>query len=562
MTTSRKIGIIIYVIIIILNALVTSAVYINAKKKPNMYRLLLVNMTILAWLFFGIIESMSKGTDYFFIALRCTIIPVIYIGAVWLFFVVNYVEILPEKYRKLSYLLFIPPTITYIPFLVGGLEHLVIAEMLSNIKVVKWGPLFNANTTISHTYGITSLILLLRKARSENNSHSHFLLLIAVLIPPMALNALNAFNIVKYPDFDLTIVSLALYLLVIVHLVFKNRIIDVFPYASYELFSRFNDAIIITDHEGKICDFNSSTLTYFDDLMSLKNGVPISDFIDKLTSFSSKNEDETERFTNALNIRNESVFETLLSINHSVGGRNLFAVSIIPIWRSRTQLGKMIQFRDVTLLSEDAQKKERYRLSADLHDSMSNSLNVISSNLEFVLNQEKMSDESKDYIQTAYDKTIRSFFDLRRIVENLRPIDIEQHGLVWAIESFIKRFRYKNLNFEFFNNYSIEYDRNFEVEENLYYICQEAVNNSIVHGKAMTISIVLSSEPNGISLFIADDGSGCSQIYESKGLISIKERVKSMKGDVTFVSLEDGGFTINVFVPADGYAVDRMEGFR
>jgi len=88
------------------------------------------------------------------------------------------------------------------------------------------------------------------------------------------------------------------------------------------------------------------------------------------------------------------------------------------------------------------------------------------------------------------------------------------------------------------------------MEEAIYFICQEALNNAIVHGHAKSISIVLSNTEAGIDLIIVDDGNGSAEIVENKGLRGIRERVQLLKGSASYSTPEDGGFAIRVSIPA------------
>ena len=53
----------------------------------------------------------------------------------------------------------------------------------------------------------------------------------------------------------------------------------------------------------------------------------------------------------------------------------------------------------------------------------------------------------------------------------------------------------------------------------LYRIAQEAINNAATHGKARNVSISLNTTDESMSLEIADDGVGISQLsHESSGM--------------------------------------------
>jgi len=550
MTLSRKIGLVIYVSIIILNVISLTAIYFNAKKKPDFYRLFAANATILAWLYLGIIEALSKGTWYFPIAVRCTMLPITFLGAVWIYFVVHYVNVVPEKYHKWLKLLFIPPAITYAAFLVPQLEPLVISEMLGDIKVVRWGPWVEANVFQSRVYIVASVVLLIWKMRRERKRHLNTILLIGSLMFPFAIDLLNDMGVMAYPDFDLTVVSLSLYLLMVVNMVFKHRMIDIFPFASHEIFTRIQDPIVIINSAGVITDFNSAAETFFSGYRTLSAGVEADLFIEDVLGDAEINNALRDRITVSLDNPEHQVVEENLKVQLINGHSKMLGVSIIPVQRGGIHIGKLIHFRDITVFNQTVLKGERVRLSADLHDSMGNCLSVISSNLEFVLNRYQPEDKVKDCVKVAYDKTLNAYMDLRRIVENLRPLDIESNGLIWALESLFKKIRGRGIRVEFYYEYiRPKTTQAIEIEGALYHICQEALTNAIVHGTAPSISYVLIQGIDSIDLFITDDGRGSSEITENKGISGIRHRVLSLGGSFTYSTREGGGFTHKISIP-------------
>jgi signal transduction histidine kinase len=86
--------------------------------------------------------------------------------------------------------------------------------------------------------------------------------------------------------------------------------------------------------------------------------------------------------------------------------------------------------------------------------------------------------------------------------------------------------------------------------ENIFRICQEALTNSLKHGKAKNIDILLKSQEKHIKLYIIDDGVGCKGISKGIGLKSMEQRVESINGTIIYGSGDDGGFNINISIPS------------
>ena len=81
-------------------------------------------------------------------------------------------------------------------------------------------------------------------------------------------------------------------------------------------------------------------------------------------------------------------------------------------------------------------------------------------------------------------------------------------------------------------------------------ICQEAITNSIKHGKANRISISMKKKSGMIDLFIVDNGKGCRTIVKGHGLTGMEERVHGLNGTINFCSFEEReGFMVRAGIP-------------
>lgn len=83
----------------------------------------------------------------------------------------------------------------------------------------------------------------------------------------------------------------------------------------------------------------------------------------------------------------------------------------------------------------------------------------------------------------------------------------------------------------------------------VYRICQEAVTNAIRHGQAKTVNIIIKGHPEGIRLYIFDDGKGCDELVKGYGLTGMEERVAKLGGNITFGSDGEKGFNIVANLP-------------
>jgi signal transduction histidine kinase len=90
-----------------------------------------------------------------------------------------------------------------------------------------------------------------------------------------------------------------------------------------------------------------------------------------------------------------------------------------------------------------------------------------------------------------------------------------------------------------------------KIEDGLYRIAQEALNNALKYAQAQRISIYLSLESHHVALEIADDGRGFDPAVRERaglGLRGMEERVAQLGACLTIVSQPGQGTKIKVEV--------------
>ena len=97
----------------------------------------------------------------------------------------------------------------------------------------------------------------------------------------------------------------------------------------------------------------------------------------------------------------------------------------------------------------------------------------------------------------------------------------------------------------------------------LYRITQEALRNVIKHSGARHARVELRGRPDEISLRISDDGcgfdTGSSDSKGGLGLVSMRERLRLVGGDIAILSRPPCGVQIDVRIPMDTSSSNRRE---
>lgn len=193
--------------------------------------------------------------------------------------------------------------------------------------------------------------------------------------------------------------------------------------------------------------------------------------------------------------------------------------------------------------------RERNRIAREIHDSLGHTLTGAIIQLEAAKKLIHIDlDKTLEAIEKTQNITREGFMDVKRAIQALRPILIEEGNLTDSLEALFEKVE---------NDFNITIIRainsNINIEENLkvsiYRIIQEAITNSIRHGSATRIDIGLEKRETAIELLINDNGKGCSNIQENYGLKGIRERVFSHRGQIRILSNPNQGFQLQIFIP-------------
>lgn len=165
-----------------------------------------------------------------------------------------------------------------------------------------------------------------------------------------------------------------------------------------------------------------------------------------------------------------------------------------------------------------AASRERNRLARELHDTLAHTLSGLAVNLEAIktiapaapAELAAMLDHSLAITRTGLGET-------RRALKDLRAQPLEDLGLTLAIRSLALAVAARaNLDLQLDLPAGLE-DLPPTVEQNLYRITQEALENIARHSAARRASLSLVSSPEQLTLVIADDGRGLPPGADSPG---------------------------------------------
>ncbi|MAT96259.1 MAG: hypothetical protein CL608_03875 [Anaerolineaceae bacterium] len=201
------------------------------------------------------------------------------------------------------------------------------------------------------------------------------------------------------------------------------------------------------------------------------------------------------------------------------------------------------------------QEEERRRLARELHDDTIQSL--IALNQQIQLAQLSAQDETnKDRLTMMQQMAEQTVADLRRLTRDLRPIYLEDLGLIPALEMLGRDMRQATGLSIVFDKRGKERRLPPNVELALYRIAQEGLSNVVRHAKANQANVSLQFTEQEVALTVKDDGVGFV-VPESPaemapaghfGLLGVQERAESIGARLEIESAPGQGTRLQVFL--------------
>ncbi|TWT04893.1 sensor histidine kinase [Planomicrobium sp. CPCC 101079] len=208
--------------------------------------------------------------------------------------------------------------------------------------------------------------------------------------------------------------------------------------------------------------------------------------------------------------------------------------------------------QDYSLRIIEAQEDERKRLSREIHDGPAQMMaNVLlRSDLIERTYREKGSEAAFREISSLKEMVRDALTEVRRIIYDLRPMALDDLGLVPTLKKYLETIEDYNQNIKIsFQSNGMEVRLPANHETSIFRLVQEATSNAIRHGKATKIEVKVEWLKDQVTIVVKDNGSGFDQSIvknQSFGLIGMKERIDLIEGDF-FINSSPGNGTVLMF---------------
>ncbi|MFC7394671.1 sensor histidine kinase [Scopulibacillus cellulosilyticus] len=204
----------------------------------------------------------------------------------------------------------------------------------------------------------------------------------------------------------------------------------------------------------------------------------------------------------------------------------------------------------------EAQEEERKRLSREIHDGPAQLLAHVLLGSELIerVHREKGPEAANKEYKRFREMIRNALYEVRRIIYDLRPMSLDDLGLVPTLEKYLYRIQdqYPQIEFEF-NSVGEERRLPSRMEAALFRLAQEAVQNACKHAKPKAITVNIEFRDKHINLLVRDNGKGFNPDQKKKentfGLIGMKERVELLEGKMAIKSSVKSGTLIVIQIP-------------
>lgn len=203
-------------------------------------------------------------------------------------------------------------------------------------------------------------------------------------------------------------------------------------------------------------------------------------------------------------------------------------------------------------LELDTLKKERNRVSREIHDTVGYSLTNIRIMLEaasLMVDQDPR--QARELLVKSMDEAGTCLEETRDAMRHLRSQEIHRKKGIRAFFELVTVFGEATgieVTVEFGNSPDSFGER---IDKALFRFIQEGLTNSFRHGRATEIRILFWIVRDVLKVSLQDNGTGAMDLSEGIGLMGMKERLNELNGRLHYKNIYRG-FKVSIEIPLEG----------
>jgi signal transduction histidine kinase len=444
-----------------------------------------------------------------------------------------------------------------------------------NSLAVSFGPLYLALQLYFYVLVVAGVIVCLVNFRQIQSRHrGGIALFLAAVLLPQAANAVFLLARDRFP-FDPTPAVFTVALFAFSFAIFRSGFLDIAPAARREALRHSPEALLLLDSRGRAAAWNERfrTLLAAGRLRPSVETGPLERYLGRLS-------DDAGRGGGVSRIRSwrsaggggrgareERVVQTAggeyfrLTVEPAgAGGRRATVLRAIDVTPQRRLLRELEDRRldleqatarlaaQAAMAGEVAVTRARNELARDIHDILGHSLVLAVATLETARMSAR---EDPDAAARARRSTARILEQcLADIDESLqRRVSAGANtALVSSLNRLVDDARSAGVEVTL-DVQGLERPLRASQADAVFRLFQEAVTNSLRHGRATRVGLFLRYMVSGCEMYVIDNGRGASPVVKGFGLSAMEKRIGAAGGELRLVSDGVSGFIVRAYVP-------------
>jgi PAS domain S-box-containing protein len=202
--------------------------------------------------------------------------------------------------------------------------------------------------------------------------------------------------------------------------------------------------------------------------------------------------------------------------------------------------------------SAGVREQEKARIARELHDELAQSLTAAKMDAIWLRDHVPGDAEAQSKIATMLSMMDACVAATRRIAADLRPLVLDDLGLVPALEWVVQNFTQRTgVRCDLLVDEALELEEPFAT--GIFRIVQESLQNVAKHAEATHVEVELTEQGDHLLLRVQDDGIGfrpsAPRKPQSLGLVGLRERALLMRGELRVDSSPGAGTRVEARIP-------------
>lgn len=214
--------------------------------------------------------------------------------------------------------------------------------------------------------------------------------------------------------------------------------------------------------------------------------------------------------------------------------------------RDSDLLAKLEELRSSRASLTAAFEIERQRIERDLHDGAQQELVAVVMRLGMLEAHDDGDERTVQLARQAQAHAERALERLRETVRDIHPRELSDLGLIAAVRELAAR---SPLRVELTSN-GDDSQLSSPTATAVYFTVSEALTNIAKHAGVGTAQIDMKCAKTGVKVRVRDDGAGGARLDAGSGLAGLRERMRSVGGDLEILSPAGGGTKVTASAPS------------